>query len=76
MTETNAQIKNDVPIDRKLLLTLEEAAAYSGLGINRFRDLSNNDPDFETVIYHAGNRRMFKRRQLEEYFDYSNGGVV
>lgn len=76
MTETNAQIKNVVPLEHKLLLTLEEAAAYTGLGINRFRDLSNNDPDFEAVIYQAGNRRMFKRRQLEEYFDYSNGGVV
>lgn len=72
MTET----KNVVPLEHKLLLTLEEAAAYTGLGINRFRDLSNNDPDFEAVIYQAGNRRMFKRRQLEEYFDYSNGGVV
>lgn len=76
MTETNTQIKNVVPLEHKLLLTLEEAAAYTGLGINRFRDLSNNDPDFESVIYQAGNRRMFKRRQLEEYFDYSNGGVV
>ena len=36
-------MKCEVPIWEKANLTLEEAAAYSGIGINKLRDLSNND---------------------------------
>lgn len=31
----------EVPIWEKSNLTLEEAAAYSGIGINKLRDLTN-----------------------------------
>lgn len=33
-------MKQDVPIWEKANLTLEEAAAYSGIGINRIRELT------------------------------------
>lgn len=61
-----------VPIHRKILLTLEEAAAYSGIGVNRLRELSH-DPDFADVIYISGKRRLFKRRPLREYLEMSGG---
>lgn len=61
-----------VPIHRRVLLTLEEASAYSGIGINRLRELSH-DPDFADVIYVSGRRRLFKRRPLREYLEMSAG---
>ena len=33
----------EVPIWEKTNLTLEEAAAYSGIGINKLREITNND---------------------------------
>ena len=40
---------NEVPIWEKSNLTLEEAAAYSGIGINKLRQLTN-DEDCEFVV--------------------------
>ena len=55
----------DVPIWEKTLLTLKEAAAYSGIGINKLRELSNaKDCDF--VIF-VGSKRLIKRRQLDAF---------
>ena len=33
----------EVPIWEKTNLTLEEAAAYSGIGINKLREITNSD---------------------------------
>lgn len=62
-----------VPIHHRVLLTLEEASAYSGIGINRLRELSH-DPEFaRECVYVSGRRRMFKRRPLREYLEMSAG---
>ena len=72
-SDANATIRepNDkapvVPLSSKLLLTLDEAAQYTGIGINRFRELSH-DPDFaDEVVCVVGRRRLFRRQRLEEY---------
>lgn len=58
-----------VPVESKLLLTLEEAATYTGIGVNAFREISH-DPDFaDEVVCVVGKRRMFKRQCLEEYIN-------
>ena len=54
-----------VPIWERVNLTLEEASAYTGIGINRLRELAN-DPDCEFVLW-VGNRRLLKREKLKEY---------
>lgn len=52
----------EVGICEKCLLTLEEAAKYTGLGMQKLRDLSNDDHcDF--VLWN-GHKRMFKREKL------------
>ncbi|MCC8151745.1 MAG: transposase [Lachnospiraceae bacterium] len=56
-----------VPIWRKELLTLEEAAEYTGLGLQKLRDLSNGD-DCDFVLWNH-TKRMFKRRKLEQYIE-------
>lgn len=54
-----------VPIWHKALLTLEEAAKYSGIGINKLRDISNV-PDCKFVFF-VGGKRLIKRKELDEY---------
>lgn len=59
--------RETVPIAQKRLLTLEEAAEYTGLGINKLRDMSN-DEHCDFVLWN-GARRMLKRTKLEAYLD-------
>ena len=54
-----------VPIWEKTNLTLEEAAAYSGIGINKLRKLSD-DENCSFVLW-IGSKRLIKRRKLDEY---------
>lgn len=60
-------MRNDVPIWEKSNLTLEEAAAYSGIGINKLREMTN-DITCKFVLWN-GNKRLIKRRLLDEYTD-------
>ena len=53
-------MKKSVPVWEKVTLTLEEAAEYSNIGINKIRSLSNN-PRCNWVIY-VGKKRLIKRR--------------
>ena len=59
----------DVPIWEKCLLTLPEAAAYTGIGMCRLREMSN-EPGCDYVIW-IGGKRMFKRTKLEEHLNKS-----
>ncbi|MBR5931016.1 MAG: transposase [Lachnospiraceae bacterium] len=56
-----------VPLWEKALLTLEEASAYTGIGINNLRKISN-DYDCRFVLW-VGKKRMFKRDKLMEYLE-------
>ena len=68
--EMDVLLKNkvaEVPIWVKTNLTLEETAAYSGIGINRIREISNNE-NCPFVLW-VGNKRMIKRRLFDEYIE-------
>jgi len=56
-----------VPIWEKSNLTLEEAAAYSGIGINKLRKLTDDD-NCQFVLW-IGTKRLIKRKRLDEYTD-------
>jgi len=58
-------VKKQVPIWEKVTLTLEEAAEYSNIGINKIRDISNN-PRCNFVIF-VGKKRLIKRKEFEKY---------
>lgn len=64
---TKEEKQNAVPIWEKALLTLEEASAYTGIGINNLRKISE-DYDCRFVLW-VGKKRMFKRVKLEEYLE-------
>ena len=55
----------EVPIWEKSNLTLEEAAAYSGIGINKLRTLTDNE--LCQFVLWVGSKRLIKRRKLDEY---------
>lgn len=59
--------RRTVPIQEKCLLTLEEAAEYTGLGMQKLRDISN----FESCsfVLWNGAKRMFKKKKLEAYLE-------
>lgn len=56
---------NKVPIWEKSNLTLDEAAAYSGIGKNKLRELSN-ERNCRFVLWN-GNKRLIKRRELDKF---------
>lgn len=59
----------EVPIWEKSALTLEEAAAYSGIGINKIRELTNaRDCDF---VLWVGNKRLIKRKRFDRFIEQS-----
>lgn len=60
-------MKINVEISQKCLLTLEEAAQYTGLGTQKLRNLSN-DENCGFVLWN-GSKRMFKREKLVSYLN-------
>lgn len=62
---TKQEKDNRVPLWERMNLTLEEAAAYTGIGTDKFRELSNREScDF---VLWVGTKRLLKRKQLEEF---------
>ena len=54
-----------IPLDAKPLLTLKEASIYTGIGINKLREMSNeNSCDY---VLFVGRKRMFKREALLQF---------
>jgi excisionase family DNA binding protein len=69
MEETYDQSRRKivVPIWEKSNLTLEEAAAYSGIGIHKLRELSN-DKRCEFVLF-VGTKRLIKRKLFDAWIE-------
>ena len=57
----------EIPIWEKSNLTLEETAAYSGIGINKLRTLTD-DENCKFVLW-IGTKRLIKRRKFDEYIE-------
>lgn len=58
--------KETVPIPQKLLLTVEEAALYSNIGITKIYEMLNK-PMCNFAIYVGSKKRLIKRREFEKY---------
>lgn len=57
----------EIPIWEKSLLTLEEAAAYSGIGINKLRELTNGKEC--SLVLWVGKKRLIKRKMFDRYLE-------
>ena len=64
MTNQNQQVTS-LPIDRKMLLSIREAAEYSNIGINKIDELLKQ-PNCPFVLY-VGTKKLVKRRAFEEF---------
>ena len=60
-------MKHEVPIWEKTNLTIEEAAAYFGIGMNKLRELTE-DEQCKFVLF-VGTKRLIKRRLFEQYLE-------
>lgn len=54
-----------VPIDRKLALSIREAAEYSNIGINKI-DSMLRAPNCPFVLF-VGSKKLVKRKEFEKY---------
>ena len=58
-------MKYEVPIYKKSNLTLEEAAAYFNIGVNKLRQLTDDDKC--PFVLWVGSKRLIKRKKMDEY---------
>lgn len=59
------EIRYEIPIWQKVMLTKEEAAAYSHIGINKLEELLKV-PNCPFVLY-VGKKKLIKRRAFEAF---------
>ena len=59
----------EIPFWEKSNLTLEEAAAYSGIGVNKLRELTNEE-GCELVLW-VGSKRLIKKQKFNEFIEKS-----
>lgn len=57
--------KYEIPIWEKVTLTVEEAAAYSNIGINKLEEMPIM-PRCPFVLY-IGRKKLIKRKEFEQY---------
>lgn len=55
-----------IPFWKKSNLTIDEAVAYTGLGMHKLADIVEYD---SSIAFWTGKKRLFKRKRLEEYLD-------
>lgn len=56
-----------LPIDRKMLLSIREAAEYSNIGINKIDEMLKQ-PNCPFVLY-VGTKKLVKRKAFEEFIE-------
>lgn len=59
-------MSSEIPIWQKANLTLDEAAAYYNIGINKLRQITDTK-GYEKYVLWVGNRRLIKRIPFESY---------
>ena len=59
--------KISIPIWKKTNLTVDEAAAYCGIGSQKLRKMS--DSEYCPFVLWNGTKRLIKRQQLDEYLE-------
>lgn len=51
----------------KYLLTIDEAAEYSGIGSDRLRAIFDENPDFDFIIKRGKKQRLIHRKKFEQW---------
>lgn len=61
--------RKEIPIWEKMNLTVEEAAMYSNIGVNKIDDMAKS-PGCPFVLY-IGRKKLIKRKEFEKYIEKS-----
>ena len=67
MYQNESQCNPTIPLEAKPLLTLKEASQYTGIGINKLQDMSN-ERNCNYVLF-VGRKRMLKRVALLKFLE-------
>lgn len=59
--------RDSVPIWEKSNLTLDEAAAYFGIGTGKLRELTNQKSC--SFVLWVGSKRLIKRKSFDKYLE-------
>lgn len=59
--------ENPIPVWERVTITVQEAVNYTGIGRDKLYEITERD-DCDFVLW-VGNRRLLKRRKLEEYIE-------
>ena len=68
--ERDDYMKSAIPVWEKINLTIEEAAEYSNIGINKINELAKN-PMCPFVLY-VGRKKLIKRKEFEKFIATSS----
>lgn len=60
-----------IPLNEKLNLTVPEAAAYTGIGQIKIRNMMK-EPDCPFLLKVSSHRFLVRRKELEEYLKSKN----
>lgn len=71
--ESKKIYKDAIPVWKRYVLTIEEAANYYHIGENKLRMIAVQHPEADFIIMN-GNRILIKRQKFEEFLD--NATVV
>lgn len=66
-TLNSSRNSTEIPIWERSTLTINEAAAYSGIGRNKLRALTD-DGDCTFVLW-VGNKRLIKRKLFDSFIE-------
>lgn len=58
-------MNTQVPVSQKVTLTVNEAAAYSNIGINKISSMLRT-PNCPFVLF-VGNKKLVKRKEFEKF---------
>lgn len=58
-------MNTQVPVSQKVALTVNEAAAYSNIGINKINSMLRT-PNCPFVLF-VGNKKLVKRKEFEKF---------
>lgn len=62
-----SKLKSELTIHDKIYLTLEEASALFGIGLNSMRKLC--DKNENDLVLWVGEKRLVKKEKMREYLD-------
>ena len=68
MEEEEYELSTEIPVWKRYLLSIYEAAAYYHIGEKKIRALIDMYPHSEFVLF-VGNKALIKRKQFEEFLN-------